>query len=222
MVSMFTLSKWYLDVVTDDGRAVVAYSARLHWGPIRLGYVAVLRSAPGRAPLEMASIQRSDAPHLDGDLIAWQSAPLGLAGTWHREAEPIAATLLDTAAGAIEWNCRMPRARASVTCGAETWVGRGYVETLRLTIVPNRLPFQSLRWGRHLSDRHAVVWIEWAGESNHRWVWLDGAEQPAARLTQTGLDLGDGRVVRFSASRDLRKQAVEANLSPVAAPSGAG
>jgi hypothetical protein len=63
-----------------------------------------------------------------------------------------------------------------------------------------------------------VVWIEWAGETNRRWVWLDGAEQPAARLTSTGLELGDGRSVAFSASRDLRHQAVEANLSPVAAP----
>ncbi len=214
---MFTLTKWYLDLVTDDGVALVAYSARLHWGPIRLGYSALLRSAPGRASVEAASIRRSEVPQLDGDLITWQSAPLGLVGSWRREAAPIAATLLDTAAGGIAWNCRMPRAQASITCGGETWCGRGYAETLRLTIVPNQLPFRTLRWGRHLSDRHAVVWIEWEGETSRRWVWLDGAEQPAARLTPTGLDLGDGRTVRFSASRDLRNRAVEANLSPVAA-----
>ena len=34
---MFTLTKWYLDLVTDDGLAVVAYSARLRWGLISTG-----------------------------------------------------------------------------------------------------------------------------------------------------------------------------------------
>ena len=215
---MFALTKSYLDLVTDDGLAFVGYSARLRWRPIRLVYAALLQSAPGRAPLEAVSIRRSRGPHLDGDLITWQSAPLGLVGSWHREAAPIAATLLETPDGVIQWNCRMPRAQASITCGGETWFGRGYVETVHLTIVPKRLPFQTLRWGRHLSNRHAVVWIEWAVETSRRWVWLDGAALPAARLTPTGLDLGDGRTVRFSASRDLRNRAVEANLSPVAAP----
>lgn len=215
---MFALTKWYLDLVTDDGLALVAYSARLRWGPLRLGYSALLRSAPGQAPLDTASIRRSEVPHLDLDLIAWRSIPLGLVGSWHREAAPIDATLLETADGEIRWNCRMPRARARVTCGTETWLGRGYAETLRLTIVPNRLPFRILRWGRHLSDRHAVVWIEWEGDSCRRWVWLDGVEQPGARLTPTGLDLGDGRTVRFAESRDLRNRPVGAGLSPVAPP----
>jgi hypothetical protein len=164
-----------------------------------------------------ASIRRSQAPHHDGDLITWRSAPLGLTGSWRADATPVAATLLETGAGEIVWDCRMPRAQANVVCGEESWTGCGYVETLHLTIPPNRLPFQSLRWGRHLSSRHAVVWIEWEGETHRRWVWLDGAQQPAARLTPTGLDIGDGRTIRFSGSRDLRKQAVEANLSPVAA-----
>jgi hypothetical protein len=216
--SVFALTKWYLDLVTDDGRALVAYSARLHWGPIRLGYSALLRSAPASSPTETASIRRCHAPRLEGDVITWRCAPLGVAGTWRADAAPIAANLLDTNDGGIQWDCRMPRAHAHVTCGAEAWVGQGYVETLHLTLSPNRLPFRTVRWGRHLSSRHAVVWIEWEGETDRRWVWLDGAEQPAARLTPTGLAMGDGRQVRFSASRDLRKQAVEANLSPVTAP----
>lgn len=215
--AVFALAKWYLDLVTDDGRALVAYAARLQWGPIRLVYSALLRSAPGSPPVQAASIRRGQPPHHDGDVITWRSAPLGLTGAWRADSTPLGATLLETEAGRIEWNCRMPRAQAHVACGDERWTGRGYVETLTLTIPPNRLPFRILRWGRHLSSRHAVVWIEWEGGTNRRWVWLDGTVQPAARLTPVGLDLGDGRAIRFSVSRDLRTQDVEANLSPITA-----
>jgi len=32
---MFTLHKWYLDVVTDEGDALIAYAARLRWRRLR-------------------------------------------------------------------------------------------------------------------------------------------------------------------------------------------
>ncbi|MBL8960009.1 MAG: hypothetical protein JNJ98_09165, partial [Gemmatimonadetes bacterium] len=178
----------------------------------------LLRSAVGARPVETRSLRRSQAPQRDGNVITWRSAPLGVSGTWCADTVPIAAPLLDNEDGTIQWNCLMPRADARVTCGDETWAGHGYVEMLHVTISPNRLPFRTLRWGRHLSERHAVVWIEWEGEIHRRWVWVDGVQQAAACLTATGLDLGDGRTIRFSASRDLRNQPVEANLPAAAAP----
>ena len=214
--SMFVLTKWYLDLVTDDGTAVVGYWARLRWGPIRLGYVALLRSAPGRAPEERASARRSDPPHEDDDLISWHCAPLRLTAAWRRESPSLGATLLDNADGQIRWSCSMPRAQAMVEWDGVTHEGRGYAELLQLTIPPHRLPFRTLRWGHHGSDRHAVVWIDWQGDSSRRWVWLDGAEQPGATMTATGLELEDGRAVRFTESRDLQRRPVAAALSPVA------
>lgn len=217
--SRFALTKWYLDLVTDDGIAVVGYWARLRWGPVQVSYVALLRSAPGRAPEERASIRRSDAPHEDNDVIGWHCAPLGLTGAWRRESAALGGTLLDNADGQINWSCSMPRAQATVEWEGVTHEGRGYAEVLQLTIPPHRLPFHMLRWGHHGSNRCAVVWIDWQGDSLRRWVWLDGREQPGSTLSATGLELGDGRAVRFAESRDLQLRPVADAFTPVA-PAG--
>jgi hypothetical protein len=64
--------------------------------------------------------------------------------------------------GLINWTCHMPRAQATVQFHGEKIAGLGYVESLTLSIPPSKLPFRTLRWGRHLSDRHWLVWIGWA------------------------------------------------------------
>ena len=33
---MFLLTKWYLDLVTPEGTALIAYAARLRWGRFRM------------------------------------------------------------------------------------------------------------------------------------------------------------------------------------------
>lgn len=174
---MFLLVKWYLDLVTDDGTALWAYSARLRWGALRLSYASVCRSVPGARLDEAATIRGVVAPRLD-------------------------------------WLCQMPRARATVRWGDSTYVGLGYVESLRLTIPPGRPPFRTLRWGRHLSDRHALVWIEWEGGDPQRWVWLDGSEQRDARLTADGIAALDrGCELRLGSSRDLCDRPVVGSLA---------
>jgi hypothetical protein len=150
---------------------------------------------------------------VEGDVLTWRSDPLRLTGSWQRESVPIEATLLETAGGAIRWSCWMPRGRARVEWGGATHEGRGYVEALRLTVPPSRLPFRTLRWGRHVGDRHAAVWIAWEGASTQQWCWLDGALHPGAGLTASGVDLGDGVAVRFRESRSLIERTPTAGLA---------
>ena len=49
---MFKLSKWYLDVITEDGSAFIGYAARLEWGPLRVAYGATLLALSGAAVIE--------------------------------------------------------------------------------------------------------------------------------------------------------------------------
>jgi hypothetical protein len=81
--------------------------------------------------------------------------------------------------------------------GADTVRGIGYVESLLLTIPPWKLPFNELKWGRHASDRHAAVWIEWTGAHAARYVWFDGVPDCDARPTSAGLAglAGNGEVM---------------------------
>jgi hypothetical protein len=211
---MFTLHKWYLDVVTDGGEALIAYAARLRWRRLRLSYAAVLHSPPSGPARETSNFGRVAHPQREDDVLVWEHAPLRLCGRWRRTSPAVRRTLLRTGNGAIRWTCHQPSARATVQCEGRTLDGIGYVERLSLTIPPWELPFRTLRWGRHASDRHAVVWIDWSGQDDRRFTWLDGVEQPVARLDGAGVrGLADGAELEVRRVRDICRRPALAALS---------
>jgi hypothetical protein len=210
---VFQLSKWYLDLVTPDGTVVICYAARLRWGPVRLRYASILLSAPGAQAEEAVAVRRVERPVIDRGILRWRADSLEVRGEWLRQQPAIRETLLRRPEGAIRWSCRMPLAAAEVQWGNRRFAGTGYVETLGMTVPPTQLPFRTLRWGRHLSADHSLVWIDWTGETSGQWVWLDGVRQPRATIHDGGVDnLAGGGRLQFADSRDIRKQLV---LPPV-------
>jgi hypothetical protein len=211
---MFALHKWYLDVVTDEGDTLVTYAARLRWRQLRLSYAAVLHSPPSGPAREASSFGRVGRPQLEDDLLIWEHAPLHLCGRWRRTSPAVRRTLLRTGDGAIRWTCHQPSARATVECEGRTLDGVGYVECLSLTIPPWKLPFRTLCWGRHASDRHAVVWIDWSGRDGRQFIWLDGVEQLGARLDGASVrGLADGAELQVRWLRDICRRPALARLS---------
>ena len=205
----FLLAKWYLDVVTDEGALAVVYAARLRWGRLRAAYASVLIDAPGVPPLEEATVRGVERPRLAGDELSWASAWLAVRGTWRRLARPIRQNLIRTPAGSLQWACHMPLARATVRCGDRVLSGLGYAEGLRLSIAPWRLPFDTVHWGHHASDRRSLVWIAWDGRERRQWIWLDGHEQPAAAITDDGIHgLAGGEAHHVEAGRVVRDRRV--------------
>lgn len=212
---MFALEKWYLDLVTADGTTVVCYTARLLWHPIRLHYAAILLAAPGDSPIERSGVG-DGWPDAGADGLSWASAALDVRGVWRRLDTPVADTLLACPAGHIEWRAVVPRARAQVVAAGTQYDGLGYAECVRLTLAPWALPFSRLRWGRHLSDDHALVWIEWDGATSLRRTWLDGRPQADAHATSDGVDgLTGGVSLRWHDARDLCRRSVVSRLAPV-------
>jgi hypothetical protein len=214
---MFTLDKWYLDLVTDDGTAFIGYAADLRWHALHFRYAALLDCRSGGTPREHATVRHVAPPDLADGRLTWTCAPLHLAGEWTRLAAPVEEVLLDVPDGRVEWRCLLPRASASLVVGDRRYEGPGYAERLTLTIAPWDLPFRALRWGRHLSAGHALVWIEWDGDMTRRWAWLDGEPQPLARVEGAGITgLADGRALRWEPGRDLRRRSVLDALREVA------
>jgi hypothetical protein len=212
---MFRLSKWYLDLVTPDGTAVVCYSARLRWGPVRVRYASILLSAPGAGPEEAAAVRRVERPVIDRGTLRWRADALDVRGEWRRRQPAIRQTLQRGPAGALRWACRMPAAEAELWWGRRRFAGSGYVESLGMTLPPTRLPFRTLRWGRHLSAEHSLVWIDWTGEVPGQWVWIDGIPQQGAAFGDDGaIRLSGRRQLQLGESRDIRNQLV---LPPVVA-----
>ncbi len=206
---MFQLSKWYLDLTTSDGIAVICYSARLRWGPVRLRHAAVLLAVPGAKTEAAFSVRQVERPTVAGDVLRWCARSLDLRGQWHRRRSAIRATLVRGPAGAIRWSSRMPLAAAEIEWGGRRFTGLGYVESMGMTISPTRLPFRTLRWGRHLSRDHSLVWIDWEGEAPGQWIWLDGVRQHGVTFGEDGtVRLSADRRLQLYDSRDIRNEAV--------------
>lgn len=192
---MFELDKWYLDLVTPDGSAAVLYSARLRWGALRVGYAGRIVSRDGRTE-DTSTVMEVTAPLFDGSELTWSNRQLGVAGVWRRQAPPIERTLTLTDRGSVDWHCHLPLAQVRLTLDDRALTGLGYAERLRLSILPWQLPFRRLRWGRHTSASHSVVWIEWDDGRAGRWIWHNGAERTGATLT-------DHRVAGLSGGAEL-------------------
>ena len=200
---MFSLQKWYLDVVTRRGDVVILYAARLRWGALGVRYASALEDRADGAHRE-GSTRCLDAPTRIEGGVSWQNSALDVEGRWFADTCSLSRTLVSQPDGIIRWTCHVPRGRASVRVGDVTYDGLGYVERLHLTIPPWRLPFTTLRWGRHISDRHSLVWIDWRGTRRRSWVWLDGCEQREPIVTDAGVSgLAEGAELCVQGGRDV-------------------
>lgn len=208
-VGIFRLSKWYLDLVTDDGTVLIVYAAVLEWARIRLDYASTLVARPGAEAVERSAWSGVQLPEAGADPLRIHHAGLRLTGEWHRAASPIRATLLEDAEGTVQWDCLLPNATATVSLAGAALAGRGYAERLTLTRPPWRLPLHQLRWGRFTGSSRSAAWIAWQGSAPQQWIWLDGVLQPGASLDASGLDgLDDGEVsLRLTPERVLSDRA---------------
>jgi hypothetical protein len=173
--SSFFLHKWYLDAVDANGQFFIGYWATLRWGWLRLHYHGYLLQL-GTQPVQRMNRFHSIAPpQLTGERLNWQVQ--GIRGTWHRTVAPIQERLLETEAGCVDWMAHQPRARVTFKLSDETQLtGLGYVEELRMTLPPWKLPIQRLHWGRSLAEDHAAVWIRWeSSEAPLNLVWWSDA-----------------------------------------------
>jgi hypothetical protein len=205
----FQLRKWYLDCVADDGSAVVAYRARLRWGPLRLHYAAVLDAPAAGVPRQFHTLRSDASPHLRDDACSWQCARLGVSGRWMARAAPVRRVLLRTARGGIEWHCHQPAADARVEIRRRDGTvavlhGTGYVEELSLTLPPWRLPFDTLWWGRFVAPDASLVWIRWRGRSNRGLAAVDGTVHLRPRVREGGVAVAGAAALRFHDHRPLR------------------
>jgi hypothetical protein len=214
---MFELVKWYMDVVAEDGSALFAYAGRLRWGAARLSVASLCHRDTAGLVREDSTFRPGRSPAFDGGRLTWSCKRIALEGEWVADSAPIERTLFDDERGAIEWHCLLPRARAAVRVGDVALAGFGYVERLRITLPAAELPFRRLSWGRHLSERHALVWIDWHDRAANRWTFLDGVDQPRARLTAQGIDdLEGGRSLRRGAPVELIARSAVASIARLA------
>ena len=193
----FELSKWYLDCVSDDGEATIAYTGTARWGPLRLHYSSLLESTGARVSVRH-SMRKSAEPELGEGRLRWRS------GEWEADSSEVRETVYD----GIEWRCLMPRARVRI--GERT--GLGYAEHIRMTVEPWKLPIRILRWGRFVSNTEWIVWIDWAGEFTRRIVYRNGEAVQARILEDDLIEFSDGSRLTMDRSLVLREGQMGKNI----------
>jgi hypothetical protein len=216
MSPAFELSKWYADCLSEDGDALILYHAQLRWHSPTIHYSNLLIQEAGRPARNQFSLRKQPVPIHNGT-IEWEAPAWNTAGRWIKTGPSIRETLFESPAGSVEWNCVAPWSSAEVRIGeANTYRGTGYVEHLRLTIPPWRLPIRELRWGRFVNASDALVWIDWRGPYNKQVIYHNGLAVSARMIGDRGIAFDPGgAVLSLDTSTVLREGALGATALSV-------
>lgn len=174
--SGFYLDKWFLDVVTDEGEAMIFYAAQLVWKGWTVPYTSWLHYQPGsgQGVQQRSRFRNVQMPLHNEGMIRWSDARFGVEGEWQAAADPLQARLFDSEEGYLDWRCFQPVSRVQLHIGDTLVKGRGYAEQLILTAPPWKIPMDELRWGRMSSEKNYLVWVEIKEKRNQQWLWWNG------------------------------------------------
>jgi len=185
----FAFTKWYIDCLDAKGGLVILYWTSLEWRHLRLTWHSVTQSAPDAAPRTRSSIVACEPPVPSAESIRWSSKRLHCEADLHTGVAAAAAIATQELAPGVFWTCAAPAARATVRLGDSLFRGTGYAEHIRLELPPWQLGIRRLRWGRWIGEgaTRSVVWIEWSGDTDRRWVFLDGLASSARRVDERSI-----------------------------------
>ena len=213
----FKLSKWYLDCVAPDGRAVICYWASLEWGALSVNWQNASIYEPGQPAVSRSSLRQAPPPVVGGKGITWRVPELELHYQADAEREGFGARLHDAESGIIDWRVESPASCVTVTLGAnQSITGSGYAERMSMTVLPWRVPIDELRWGRWVSDdgRDSIVWINWRGSLPKTWMFVNGVPQEGALVEDDRISAGDAEV-RLARGRTLSSTSLMDILSGI-------
>lgn len=200
MTSRWSIRKWYLDCVADDGTAWIGYWGDLRWGALRVAF-----ASSG----DWFAVRREPEPQLRDGRLSWS------AGETRAELTArIPGTFRELHAG-VRWHCVMPMADAVVELPGRTLRGRGYAEVLEMAVPPWRLPIRELRWGRATCAETSLVWIRWTGAAPLQLVVRNGVVETPEHIGDEELRLGDGTRVAFSDRAVIRADHLGVTLRPL-------
>lgn len=179
----FSVSKWFMDCVTEEGTCVIAYAAEMIKNGVVIPYKSLLVSEPGMVPMIKTKFKACEWPMVEGKMIKWADKSFGIQGRWKQEGVGLKSRLLDSEDGILDWYCYQSSSSVKICLDSgDELKGNGYVEHLFLTIQPWKLNIEKLRWGRFICKDINIVWIGFTGPNARRWVWCNGKEVIASRL----------------------------------------
>lgn len=209
--SPFSLTKWYMDCVTEAGDVAVVYCAELRWRGIHAALGSVLSGNEGKLnPRTSISRYRISC---DDALISVDMPKLGVSGRWQAGAAPVERTVYEQSLGRVHWNCLQPRSKVLVRIGDRELEGLGYAECLTMTVPPWKLPMRQLRWGRFVSSQDSLAWVDWQGTWNTSFAFLNGSESKPVAVSESEVVL-PAATLRIEAGLPLRSGRLGSTILP--------
>jgi hypothetical protein len=208
----FSLTKWYMDVVTEQGDAAIVYAAQVSLGFVKFqGSAVLLFPSDGHREKDFFSTKSAPVPQLTGESWIWNSPELGVGGRWAAIGGLRTERALGSAGGkTVLWQPMAMGAESQLTGpDGRCLSGLGYVEKLTLQTPPWKLPIQHLHWGRFLNGVESLVWIRWEGADPWTLVYRQGVEVPGARVTEEAIE---GAGWRLPLPRDQKRVLREGSL----------
>lgn len=207
----FSLVKWYMDCVTEQGEAAILYCAALRWRGIPLTYSSVL-STCGQAATTRSSMGRYRLSWTEKEVVV-ELPRLRVLGRWEAAAAPFEQTVYASPAGSVVWSCVQPRSSARVTVGERVLSGPGYAERLTVTLPPWQLPMRQLRWGRFVSPQDTLSWIDWQGPYSTSFAVHNGVRREIVSVSESEVALSNS-VLRLEESLPLRAGRLGSTVLP--------
>jgi hypothetical protein len=188
----FRLTKLYLDCIDEHGNCFIAYRAKLKFHLLTFYYSALIFSDRHGVTFEKSSRRKNPDPVIK-DLLIFYDHYLHFKGAWHKSDSPLPPlTFSDEMNNELEWYCHHPGALTEVMFNENLYKGYGYAETLSLTIKPQNLPMDELKWGRFLSREYTITWINWKGLHPLNKIYCNGVEYNDAIPDHEKLVFGEG------------------------------
>lgn len=196
----FHLEKWFLDLVTERGEAVILYAAQLNWKRWKLPYKSILHCSgtPDAKVSQHARFRRVELPKRSSNQITWKDRQFEIQGIWEGMTTPVEERLHESATGFLDWQCYQPSAKVNLRIKENHYNGLGYAERLVLTAPPWEIPMEDLRWGRFVSEQNHLVWISLGGSSEKRWLWWNGQRIYQCTIDDQEIRIpGENRVIEL-------------------------
>ncbi len=206
----FYLDKWYLDLITEEGEAMIFYVAKLKWHGFESHYTSWLNFDSVKGTSNNSRLTQVKFPVLKDNSLTWTDTRFGISGQWESLASPIRSRLFESDEGYLDWNCHQPASRVHLKIGERNIHANGYAEQLILTIPPWKLNLEKLQWGRYGLPGQNLVWIQWKADETNKWIWQNGAQineceiaDEAIGLPQTGEKLFLDRCVVLESEKKV-------------------
>src|SRR5437016_3980540 len=116
-MSGFELSKWYADCITEQGAALILYSAELRWRRLPIHYTSLLTRYRGRPMRSRFSLRQQPPPLAQEGCVVWRSRTWNVEACWRERAERSARFFLPRPPGpsiGTVWRRGAPPSFASV------------------------------------------------------------------------------------------------------------